>query len=52
VPRFFNTSGPNELERHYTLPVLARLPDVRPLINKGLCFVLYAPRSVGKTTTR
>jgi len=51
VPRFFNTAGPNDPERHYTLPVLARLPDVRRLIDKGLYFVLHAPRQVGKTTT-
>jgi hypothetical protein len=51
VPRFFNTAGPNDPERHYTLPVLARLPDVRKLIDRGLYFVLHAPRQVGKTTT-
>ena len=28
VPRFFNTSGPNNPADHYTLPVLARLPEV------------------------
>jgi hypothetical protein len=50
VSRFFNTAGPNEPERHYTLPVLARLPDVRRFIDKGLYFVLHAPRQVGKTT--
>jgi hypothetical protein len=51
VPRFFNTAGPNDPERHYTLPVLARLPEVRGLVDKGLYFVLHAPRQVGKTTT-
>lgn len=51
VPRFFNTAGPNEPLRHYTLPVLARLPAVRPLIEQGLYFVLHAPRQVGKTTS-
>jgi hypothetical protein len=51
VPRFFNTAGPNQPERHYTLPVLARLPDVRRFIDKGLYFILHAPRQVGKTTT-
>jgi len=51
VPRFFNTAGPNQPERHYTLPVLARLPQVRELIDQGLYFVLHAPRQVGKTTS-
>jgi len=51
VPRFFNTAGPNRLERNYTLPVLGRLPGVRQLIDQGLYFVLHAPRQVGKTTS-
>jgi hypothetical protein len=51
VPRFFNTSGPNRIARHYTLPVLARLPEVRGLVEHELYFVLHAPRQVGKTTT-
>jgi hypothetical protein len=50
VPRFFNTAGPNQPERHYTLPVMARLPEVARLIERGLYFVLHAPRQVGKTT--
>ena len=51
MPRRFNTAGPNEPEDHYTLPVLARLPEVRRLIDEKLYFVLQAPRQVGKTTT-
>lgn len=51
MPRFFNTAGPNDPQRHYTLPVLARLPGVRRLIDQGLYFVLHAPRQVGKTTS-
>jgi hypothetical protein len=50
VPRFFNTAGPNKPEQHYTLPVLARLPEVRRLVDQGLYFVVHAPRQVGKTT--
>ncbi|KYF53492.1 hypothetical protein BE08_13380 [Sorangium cellulosum] len=30
---------------------MARPPDVRRLIEKKRCFVLHAPRQVGKTTT-
>jgi hypothetical protein len=51
VPRFFNTAGPNKPGLHYTLPVLARLPDVRRLIDQQIYFVLHAPRQVGKTTS-
>jgi hypothetical protein len=51
VPRFFNTAGPNEPSRHYTLPVLARLPEARKLVEQQLYFVLHAPRQVGKTTS-
>jgi hypothetical protein len=51
VPRFFNTSGANQPERHYTLPAMARLPEVRRLIDRGVYFVVHAPRQVGKTTS-
>ena len=51
MPRFFNTSGPNNPADHYTLPVMTRLPGVRGLIDQKLYFVLHAPRQVGKTTT-
>jgi len=50
MPRRFNTAGPNDVEYHYTLPVLARLPDVRRLIDEQHYFILHAPRQVGKTT--
>ena len=48
--RRFNTAGPNDPEDHHTLPVLARLPDARRLIDEKLYFVLHAPRQTGKTT--
>jgi hypothetical protein len=48
--RFFNTAGPCNPERHYTLPAMARLPQVRRLIDQQLYFVLHAPRQTGKTT--
>lgn len=51
MPRSFNTAGPNRPDRNYTLPVLARLPQGRALIDEHLYFVLHAPRQVGKTTT-
>lgn len=50
MARRFNTTGPNDPVDHYTLPVLARLPRVRELVEDKLYFVLHAPRQVGKTT--
>lgn len=50
MPRQFNTAGPNDPQKHYTLPVLKRLPDVRDLVDQQLYFVVHAPRQVGKTT--
>lgn len=50
MARFFNIAGPNNVQDHYTLPALARLPEVRNLIDDRLYFVVHAPRQVGKTT--
>lgn len=50
MTRWFNTAGPNVPERHYTLPVLARLPDVHRLVEQASWFVVRAPRQSGKTT--
>jgi hypothetical protein len=50
VPRSFNTSGPCHLARDYMLPAMARLPEVRGLVDRGKYFVLHAPRQTGKTT--
>ena len=50
MPRRFNTAGPNDPEDHHTLPVLARLPDIRHLIDEKRYFVLHSPRQSGKTT--
>ncbi len=50
MSRIFNTAGPNRPERHYTLPTLARLPEVRELVASEQWFVLHAPRQSGKTT--
>lgn len=33
------------------LPAQERLPEARPLIERGLYFVVHAPRQTGKTTT-
>jgi hypothetical protein len=51
VPRVFNTAGPNDPQRHFTVPASSRLPGVRRLVDQGLCFALHAPRGTGKTTS-
>jgi hypothetical protein len=50
VPRKFNIAGPCDLERHYMLPPLDRLPEVRPLVDECAYFVIRAARQSGKTT--
>jgi hypothetical protein len=51
-PRFFNTAGPVNVDRHYCLPPLERfhLPDILQLLQEQKYFVLHAPRQVGKTS--
>jgi hypothetical protein len=49
--KHFNNAGPCRPEDHYMLPVGARLPELRRLVEQKLYFVLHAPRQVGKTTT-
>ncbi len=50
--RFFNTAGPVDAIRHYTLPPLSRidLDNVLLLIEQQKYFVLHAPRQTGKTS--
>ena len=52
MPRFFNTTGPCNPEKHYILPPEARL--VRAQLDRyivdELYWVLHAPRQSGKTT--
>jgi hypothetical protein len=50
VRRSFNTSGPCHPARDYMLPAMARLPEVRGLVERGKYFVIHAPRQTGKTT--
>ena len=50
MARFFNTTGPCDPADHFMLPTEPRLPEVRPLIEDKLYFVLHAPRQSGKTT--
>ena len=48
----FNTAGPCIPGRHYMLPALDRLPEVRRLVEDEDYFVVHAPRQTGKTTAR
>ena len=48
--RWFNTAGPNDPSYHYTLPPMARLPEVAPLVASNAYFEVHAPRQSGKTT--
>ena len=48
--RFFNTAGPCVPARHYMLAPEPRLPVARPLVERGMYFVVHAPRQTGKTT--
>jgi len=50
MPRFFNTAGPCLAENHYMIEPGRRLSQVRGLIDKGVYFVIHAPRQTGKTT--
>ncbi|MBM4345278.1 MAG: ATP-binding protein [Deltaproteobacteria bacterium] len=52
MPRHFNTAGPNDAAKHYTLPPLGRIPaDLKSLVESENYFVLHAPRQSGKTTS-
>ena len=51
--KFFNTAGPVNPEKHYSLPLSTRLDgqELRSLIEQEKYFVLHAPRQTGKTST-
>jgi hypothetical protein len=48
--RSFNTSGPNILEKHYTLPRLALIEKGKRLVHDDRYFTIWAPRQAGKST--
>ncbi len=50
MERYFNTAGPCIPAKHYMLPALDRLPEIRRLVNMERYFVIHAPRQTGKTT--
>jgi hypothetical protein len=48
--RTFNTSGPNILKEHYTLPRLNWVEMGKNLVHKNRYFTIWAPRQTGKST--
>jgi hypothetical protein len=50
MKRWFNTAGPCKPDKHYMLPPLTRLPNVKQLVHQENYFVIHAPRQTGKTT--
>ena len=48
--RRFNTSGPNILEQHYTLPRLHLIEEGKELVHNARYFTIWAPRQTGKST--
>ena len=50
MEKYFNTAGPCFPAKHYMLPALDRLPEIRRLVSMERYFVIHAPRQTGKTT--
>jgi hypothetical protein len=48
--RYFNTSGPNIIEKHYTLKREYLIPKGVQLVTDDRYFTIWAPRQTGKTT--
>ena len=50
MEKYFNIAGPCFPSKHYMLPALDRMPEVRRLVDQEMYFVIHAPRQTGKTT--
>ncbi|MDR1079437.1 MAG: DEAD/DEAH box helicase family protein [Deltaproteobacteria bacterium] len=48
--KYFNIAGVCNPLKHYMIPAVPRLPDVREMIDSSRYFILHAPRQSGKTT--
>ena len=48
--RRFNTSGPNIIGQHYTLPRLDLIEKGKDLVHDDRYFTIWAPRQTGKST--
>ena len=50
MDKYFNIAGPCFPTKHYMLPALDRMPEIRRLVDQEMYFVIHAPRQTGKTT--
>ena len=50
MEKYFNIAGPCFPNRHYMLPALDRMPEIRRLVEQEMYFAIHAPRQTGKTT--
>lgn len=50
MKRYFNTSGPNIAEQHYTLLRKSLIENGLDLVRKARYFTIWAPRQAGKST--
>lgn len=50
MKRYFNTSGPNNPDEHYTLPRKDLIAVGKDLVYKSRYFTIWAPRQTGKST--
>jgi hypothetical protein len=48
--RYFNTSGPNIIEQHYTLQRLDLIEAGKKMVYENRYFTIWAPRQTGKST--
>ena len=48
--RYFNTSGPCDPEKHYTVMREALVATGKRMVEQGRYFTIFAPRQAGKTT--
>jgi hypothetical protein len=48
--RYFNTSGPCDPRKHYTVMRPALIAQGRTMVEQGRYFTIFAPRQAGKTT--
>jgi predicted AAA+ superfamily ATPase len=50
IGRYFNTSGPNIPEQHYTIERSALIRQGQQLVDRERYFTIWAPRQTGKST--
>lgn len=48
--RIFNTSGPCDPSKHYTVMRETLIAQGKALVDQGRYFTIFAPRQAGKTT--